>query len=105
MVDHDSFTLFHGSNNDVKVILLLMQCAAVIKFDKEVGCLVGEGPWVFVGLPNVVKVVFLLPFKLSCFPFQVHFTLFFCPHQCFLHCAIVNGFLVLGLEHSHSNRV
>ncbi|XP_019188078.1 PREDICTED: zinc finger CCCH domain-containing protein 48-like [Ipomoea nil] len=32
------------------------QCASVIKFDKEVGCLVGEGPWVFVGLPDVVKV-------------------------------------------------
>lgn len=61
-LDHDSFTLFHGNNNGVKLILLLMQCAGVIKFDKEIGCLVGEGPWIFVGFPDVVKVLFLLQF-------------------------------------------
>lgn len=31
------------------------QCAAVINVGGEVGCMISEGPWVFVGIPNVVK--------------------------------------------------
>ncbi|KAA8539870.1 hypothetical protein F0562_026562 [Nyssa sinensis] len=31
------------------------QCAGVINMGAEVGCMLSEGPWVFVGLPNVVK--------------------------------------------------
>ncbi|XP_047324758.1 zinc finger CCCH domain-containing protein 48-like [Impatiens glandulifera] len=31
------------------------QCAAVINLGGEVGCMLNEGPWVFVGLPNMVK--------------------------------------------------
>ncbi|KAK4483439.1 hypothetical protein RD792_010626 [Penstemon davidsonii] len=32
------------------------QCAGSVCLDGEVGCLINEGPWVFVGLPNTVKV-------------------------------------------------
>nr|POF00523.1 isoform 2 of zinc finger ccch domain-containing protein 17 [Quercus suber] len=32
------------------------QCANVINLGSEVGSVCGEGPWLFVGLPNVVKV-------------------------------------------------
>ncbi|GFY84274.1 zinc finger WD40 repeat protein 1 [Actinidia rufa] len=31
------------------------ECAGVINLGGEVGCMLSEGPWVFVGLPNVVK--------------------------------------------------
>ncbi|KAL5718479.1 Zinc finger CCCH domain-containing protein 48 [Ranunculus cassubicifolius] len=31
------------------------QCAGVVKLDGEIGCMLSEGPWIFVGLPNVVK--------------------------------------------------
>ncbi|KAI7737292.1 hypothetical protein M8C21_020724 [Ambrosia artemisiifolia] len=31
------------------------QCAGVIKVGGEVGCMLSEGPWMFVGLPNLVK--------------------------------------------------
>ncbi|CAH9108324.1 unnamed protein product [Cuscuta epithymum] len=31
------------------------QCAGVAQFDQEIGCLVSEGPCVFIGLPNVIK--------------------------------------------------
>ncbi|XP_059629382.1 zinc finger CCCH domain-containing protein 48-like [Cornus florida] len=31
------------------------QCAAVSNLGGEVGCMLSEGPWVFVGLPNLVK--------------------------------------------------
>lgn len=31
------------------------QCAGVINLGGEVGCMLSEGPWVFVGIPNVVK--------------------------------------------------
>ncbi|KAI8564724.1 hypothetical protein RHMOL_Rhmol03G0204000 [Rhododendron molle] len=31
------------------------QCAGVISLAGEVGCMLSEGPWVFVGAPNVVK--------------------------------------------------
>ncbi|KAI8530431.1 hypothetical protein RHMOL_Rhmol11G0057600 [Rhododendron molle] len=30
-------------------------CAGVINLGGEVGCMLNEGPWVFVGAPNVVK--------------------------------------------------
>ena len=33
-----------------------MQCIAVANLGGEVGCLISEGPWVFVGIPNFVKV-------------------------------------------------
>ncbi|KAK8981526.1 hypothetical protein V6N11_027939 [Hibiscus sabdariffa] len=32
------------------------QCTAVINLGGEVGCMIGEGPWLFVGIPNAVKV-------------------------------------------------
>ncbi|CAI9295706.1 unnamed protein product [Lactuca saligna] len=31
------------------------QCAGVINLGGEVGCMLSEGPWMFVGLPNLVK--------------------------------------------------
>ncbi|KAF5773649.1 putative transcription factor C3H family [Helianthus annuus] len=31
------------------------QCAGVINLSGEVGCMLSEGPWMFVGLPNLVK--------------------------------------------------
>lgn len=31
------------------------QCAGVINLGGEVGCMLSEGPWIFVGLPNIVK--------------------------------------------------
>ncbi|KAJ7975639.1 Zinc finger CCCH domain-containing protein [Quillaja saponaria] len=31
------------------------QCALVINLGGEVGCMISEGPWVFVGIPNFVK--------------------------------------------------
>ncbi|XP_052185440.1 zinc finger CCCH domain-containing protein 48-like [Diospyros lotus] len=31
------------------------QCAGIINVGGEVGCMLSEGPWVFVGLPNIVK--------------------------------------------------
>ncbi|GJX09231.1 zinc finger CCCH domain-containing protein 48-like protein [Tanacetum coccineum] len=31
------------------------QCAGVINLGGEVGCMLNEGPWMFVGLPNLVK--------------------------------------------------
>lgn len=33
-----------------------LQCAGVINMGTEVGCMLSEGPWVFVGLTNLVKV-------------------------------------------------
>ncbi|GMJ06559.1 hypothetical protein like AT5G51980 [Hibiscus trionum] len=32
------------------------QCTGVINLGGEVGCMIGEGPWLFVGIPNAVKV-------------------------------------------------
>ncbi|KAE8665509.1 Zinc finger CCCH domain-containing protein 63 [Hibiscus syriacus] len=34
------------------------QCTGVINLGGEVGCMIGEGPWLFVGIPNDVKVSF-----------------------------------------------
>ncbi|KAJ8552725.1 hypothetical protein K7X08_020118 [Anisodus acutangulus] len=31
------------------------QCAGVVNFDGEVGCMLSEGPWIFVGITNLVK--------------------------------------------------
>ncbi|KAH9321721.1 hypothetical protein KI387_016360, partial [Taxus chinensis] len=31
------------------------QCNSVIKLGAEIGCLLSEGPWIFVGIPNAVK--------------------------------------------------
>ncbi|KAF8379402.1 hypothetical protein HHK36_028837 [Tetracentron sinense] len=31
------------------------QCAGVINLGGEIGCMISEGPWVFVGIPNTVK--------------------------------------------------
>lgn len=39
------------------VALFLLQCAAVVKLDGEVGCMINEGPWIFVGILNNVKVI------------------------------------------------
>jgi hypothetical protein len=36
--------------------LLFWQCTGVVNLGGEVGCMISEGPWIFVGLPNVVKV-------------------------------------------------
>ncbi|XP_077234953.1 transducin/WD40 repeat-like superfamily protein [Tasmannia lanceolata] len=32
------------------------QCTGVVNLGSEIGCMISEGPWVFVGMPNVVKV-------------------------------------------------
>ncbi|PKA53982.1 Zinc finger CCCH domain-containing protein 17 [Apostasia shenzhenica] len=31
------------------------QCVGVINLGGEVGCMIGEGPWIFVGVPNAIK--------------------------------------------------
>ncbi|KAL9240417.1 hypothetical protein vseg_014641 [Gypsophila vaccaria] len=31
------------------------QCANVIPLGGEIGCMISEGPWIFIGLPNMVK--------------------------------------------------
>ncbi|KAJ4955890.1 hypothetical protein NE237_012673 [Protea cynaroides] len=31
------------------------QCAGVINLGSEIGCMISEGPWLFVGIPNAVK--------------------------------------------------
>nr|CAD1844548.1 unnamed protein product [Ananas comosus var. bracteatus] len=31
------------------------QCAGVINVGGEVGCMISEGPWIFIGIPNAVK--------------------------------------------------
>lgn len=36
--------------------LFILQCLGVINLGGEVGCMISEGPWVFVGIPDVVKV-------------------------------------------------
>jgi hypothetical protein len=45
----------------VKLILFFvytfLQCIAVINLGGEVGCMISEGPWLFVGIPNFVKVL------------------------------------------------
>ena len=33
-----------------------MQGIAAVNLGGEVGCMISEGPWVFVGMPNFVKV-------------------------------------------------
>ena len=51
------------------------QCANVINLGGEVGSVCSEGPWVFVGLPNVVKVSFKLCnvlFQFCCRHFVVY---------------------------------
>lgn len=35
---------------------ICLQCMGVINLGGEVGCMISEGPWVFVGIPNIVKV-------------------------------------------------
>lgn len=40
------------------------ECASVINLGDKVGSLLSEGPWVFAGMPNVVKVSF------NCLPFS-----------------------------------
>lgn len=40
----------------VPFLLSILQCAAVVNLGGEIGCMISEGPWVFVGLPNLVKV-------------------------------------------------
>ena len=61
------------------------KCANVINLGGEVGSVCSEGPWVFVGMPNVVKV----SFKLINFLFQ------FC--GCPLLFALVNSRCELDL--------
>lgn len=34
----------------------------VVNLGGEVGCMINEGPWIFVGLPNIVKVNFFFLF-------------------------------------------
>lgn len=38
------------------LLLFLLQCMGVINLGGEVGCMISEGPWIFVGIPDVVKV-------------------------------------------------
>ena len=35
------------------------QCERVVDLGGEVGCLINAGPWIFVGLPNSVKVNYI----------------------------------------------
>lgn len=37
-------------------MFVVCQCTGVFNLGGEVGCIISEGPWLFVGLPNIVKV-------------------------------------------------
>ena len=55
------FFIFYFLVEKVRLILVLfvlapLQCVGVINLGGEVGCMISEGPWVFVGIPNFVKV-------------------------------------------------
>ena len=43
---------------DVGFVYVHMQCTAEITLGGEVGCMISGGPWVFVGIPNCVRVCF-----------------------------------------------
>lgn len=49
--------LLHGLF--VKYFVCVMQCGEVVNFSDECGSLLCEGPCMFVGLPNAVKVTLL----------------------------------------------
>ncbi|XP_058104731.1 zinc finger CCCH domain-containing protein 17-like [Magnolia sinica] len=50
--------LYSGSNDESVRVWDCQtgQCAGVVNLGGEVGCMISEGPWVFVGIPNAVKV-------------------------------------------------
>lgn len=39
-----------------RFIFSLDQCTSVLNLGAEVGCVITEGPWLLVGMPNLVKV-------------------------------------------------
>ena len=41
------------------------QCSRVINLGSQVGSLINDGPWVFVGMPNLVKVCLYLVLSFS----------------------------------------
>ncbi|KAK2652176.1 hypothetical protein Ddye_012032 [Dipteronia dyeriana] len=49
--------LYSGSSDGIARLwdCLTGQCTSVINLGAEVGCLICEGPWVFIGMPNVIK--------------------------------------------------
>lgn len=49
--------LYTGSNDETVRVWDCQsgQCIAVINLGGEVGCMISEGPWLFVGIPNFVK--------------------------------------------------
>ncbi|ERN19403.1 hypothetical protein AMTRI_Chr09g42660 [Amborella trichopoda] len=53
----DSEKLFTGSQDESVRVWDCQtgQCVGVINLGGEVGCMISEGPWVFVGIPNTVK--------------------------------------------------
>lgn len=58
-----SMDFIHFVDECYIVILSVMQCITTAKLSSEIGCLISEGPWVFVGLQNAVKVWFLKYFR------------------------------------------
>lgn len=53
----DSNSLYTGSKDETVRVwdCTTGQCKAVIQLGGEVGCMINEGHWVFVGIPNAVK--------------------------------------------------
>ncbi|KDP22336.1 hypothetical protein JCGZ_26167 [Jatropha curcas] len=49
--------LYTGSNDETVRVWDCQsgQCMGVVQLGGEVGCMISEGPWIFVGVPNVVK--------------------------------------------------
>ena len=38
------------------IVFSFDQCTSVLNLGAEVGCVISEGPWLLVGMPNLVKV-------------------------------------------------
>lgn len=50
------YVLDSSDRAHVTLVCVSMQCILVVSLGGEVGCMISEGPWLFVGLPNLVKV-------------------------------------------------
>lgn len=63
-------TILPSPNQDFVVlfdeyIICFLQCVQVVTMEGEVGCIISEGQWVLVGVPNAVKVKSCRPFFLE----------------------------------------
>lgn len=66
----------------------LLQCLGVINLGGEVGCMISEGPWIFVGIPNAVKV-----------GQESLLTSAYCCKLLYFTTSFIHGYGFLGVEH------